>query len=537
MLFSLHLLIIIGCGFQSNPKEETSERDDLATNTDINGSVDSIPIAVVLPEPTPTPTEEVESILPQTFSVSFPSVLKKESKEENQTVEESNATIENNQTAENENNQTIENNITVENNQTIDGDGDGDGNITVENNQTIRYCEMIENNETQEGNQTVEDNRTKNIAYEQLKDKVEKIEYIIKVAEVNLMVLERAMPEIFQHCDGMEFNTTCGFVENFFSVVMDNETIEQIAPVIAEHNLTFPEINGSRVQLGEVSYTHYDDNQSIYQYTLSHDMASTITTIENNATKKEQYSFRWSDESEDVMTQYIYEDNETQSKVLIRYLLGEDGKELMNISCTEDNNLSGKKESMSLTLVKNDENGSYSLVSNSIDELLLGDDINRSSFSSSAEISDESSLLLFSGTLSQESLDSNETDKTIIKNSTVVQDNRIICGADRTEVSEEVSDIELYELNITGENLKDGAYLIFAPDTQLEEFDFLEIYELSIGSFTVYHDEIQGSLKEDTYKDMLDELIIVKITDSQESANMFEIVPLMEKPTLKIVKK
>jgi hypothetical protein len=455
--------------------------------------------------------------------------------ETNKTIE----VVENNQTVDaDETNKTIE---VVENNQTVDADGTNKTIEVVENNQTVDADEINKTIEVVESNQTIENNITEhmenNIAYRILQDKVEKIERVINISRVNLVVLEEAMPEILDRCSNIDFNTTCFLGENDLEpIVMDNRTSSDLSLIINENNITFPDINNNTVSLGEVSYKKMDDNSS-YQYTLSHNMS--LKLLEQNISspyyKRELYYLKWSDNNQDIVTQYIYEDNQTFSKVSIHYLSKEDEKEFMYVSFLKDSNISEEKESINLILTKDmDENGSFTLVSNSIDESTEGNETNKSSFSSNVDISEESTLLQFSGTFLNEQLDSNESNETILKTSTVVEENGTISDLDENTTIdiEDISTNELYELNITGGSIDDGQYLIFAPDNEIIQFTSLEIYELSIGSFTIYDDEIQGELHVSSYEDQLDELIIVKV---EESTGMFTIVKQTDRPILKIV--
>jgi hypothetical protein len=553
IIFILVLFFITGCGMSGSKTEDNTKDVSLADSglsNDLNSTDSGTQIAIV---------DSEDAILPQTFSIAFPSILKKDTKEENSsnTTSENNQTEESNNTVSNSNelenqgsstsdiNQTQEMNSTVSNGNEIEDSDDNvsnsnqaeDLNITIldnnttfdtnqteesnstisEDNSTVVYCD---DNRTQESNETIKNQD--NIAYNSLKDKVEKIERVIKISQVNLTVLEESMPQILSTCDGIDFNTSCLFEEATLSVAMDNETRVQISSIINEGNITFPDINESGVSLGEVIYKKYSDD-TLYQYGLSHEMSSK----ENNSSKKELYTFKWSNNSEDTLTQYSYEDNATLSKVDIHYLTGEDKKELMHVTFINNDILLRKKEIMNLTLVKKgDENGSYSITSNSIEEFKDGNETNTSRFSSNGDISEDSSLLLFSGSVSSEN---NTTEE---ETTTTLQDNRVRCNP---ENSEELN-IELYELNVTGGSLENGEYLIFPPDTVVTELSALEIYEKSIGSFTVNGDEIQGGIHGDSYEDLLDKLIIIRLTESQELTDMFKIVDIEDRPDLKLIK-
>jgi outer membrane biogenesis lipoprotein LolB len=103
MIFILVLFFLAGCGMSGSKTEGDSKgitTEDSVANTDLNISDDSMLIAVVDEEETKNELEE-DSILPQTFSINFPTMLKKSTTDINET------------------NQTIE---VIENNQTVDAD-------------------------------------------------------------------------------------------------------------------------------------------------------------------------------------------------------------------------------------------------------------------------------------------------------------------------------------------------------------------------------------------------------------------------------
>jgi len=552
IIFIFVLFFIAGCGMSGSKSEDDSKDislDSSATTNDLNTSSVGTQIA--------TTNTDNDAILPQVFSIAFPSILKKDSIREETTVNNSSTPVDENieiadsnettvTTQESESNNTMqsspqsESNNTIESNQeesesnntaqtTQESDNNSsemntsivDSNSTLEDNETIQYCEASDNNETVESNQT-EDNKN-NIAYNDLIEKVGKIERVITISQLNLTVLEGAMVEILNSCSDIDFNTSCDFEEGSLLVIMDSSTISRLSLIVKDNNITFPDINDTTFYLGETSYIKYSED-SPYQYGLTHHMSSKKMETDINNSKIEQYIFKWSENSSDTMTQYRYEDNETESKVSIHYLLGEDDKELMHVAFVKDSNLSGKKETINLTLVKKgDENGSFSITSDSIEEFIDGNETNISKFSSNGDISDDSSLLLFSGQVSHED-NSTETQRT-----TVLDDNRVRCDTKEPEIT-------LYDLNITGGNLEDGEYLIFSQDTVLTELSSLEVYEHSIGSFTVNGDKIQGGLRGDSYEDILDSLIIIELLESQESTYMFRVIEEDKKPNLEIIK-
>jgi hypothetical protein len=498
VIFVLVLFFVVGCGMSGSTSKDSSTADSVAT-VDLNAtdSGNEIATATVTPsDDTPSVEEqpvadalvEEETILPQTISMEFPQVLK-----------QSPTATDNNQT-------------------------DSEDNQTIENNQTTSR---------------------ERVGYEQLKKDIAEIEDVIKITKLNLVILEEVMPEVLDRCEGM---IACTFEDKALSFVMDNRTISKIEQ-IADNNRSFDELNGSKVFLGVIEFKKYDDSTK-YSYGLTFHIDSEISfksndnllktvpffrlsdgEVEDNKSIIEFQTLKWSEDNEDVITTYVYEDNQTSSNISIHYLTDSDGKRIMHIYDNHNSQTDGTKENMNLTLAnKEDNNSTFTLRTNSIEEFKDGNETNISSFSANAEISEDGALLLFSGKISDE----NSTAE-LGMTSEVACENNESCDSNSSEPIEEV-DIELYELKITGGELENGSYLLLAPNTDIERLESIDIFDLSLGTFTIFEDKTQGELHDDSYENMLNKLIIVKIIESQESTDMFEIVSDDKKPNLKIVK-
>lgn len=476
VLFFGLLLLLIGCGAQNNPTNQDSgtASDTVATadEPEVEG-IDEIPAIEEIPVIEENINELDESILPKTISIEIPDVLK----------------------------------------------------------QSAPKTTLDENNQSDEQN-TTEANSTllpsSDLGYEQLKEDIAKVEDVIKKAQINLIFLEKVMPEVLERCEGM---LSCVFEEKRLAVVMDNETINSINTLMGDANLSSFDVNDT-VQLGEIGFSKFDSNES-YQYALTLEMLLS-DTAKNSQVLNEYQSFKWSEDSSEVMTTYVYEDNETLTNIALHYLTDAQGKEVMHVYDTSDNKKASIKENTSLILVTDkDDNGSFNLTSNSI---LKSDnnvsDISR--FSSNVKISDAGSLMLFSGSVLEENA-TVETGTT----SELSCDSNLSCqeNGDESNTSTEVKEnTKLYELRITGGNLEEGDYVLLAPGSVLEGMSLLDIFDQSLGSFTVFEDKTQGALHSDAFLYMLSDLTIVAITSSQSTTGVFKSVPKEDYPSLRIVK-
>ncbi len=525
IILLIFIIVLSGCGMMgSNSKKDTT----LATstvNTDLNSTTDSDNlIADGSLDSSVTDADEESSILPQTISMEFPNILK----------------LDNDTNSSSEDNQTIDSNNSLENNQTIDS------NLTTETNQT----EVIND-----------------IGYEQLKKNISQIEDIVKIAQINLVLIEKVMPQVLDRCDGM---LSCTFEPKILSIVLDNRTISKIDNIINDSNISLDKYNNSRVSLGELAFTKdYVDEGNNYKLKL--DMASNDTilrsfykesnesdsniTIKNkndiNRTLEEFQTFKWSDYSKNVTTTYFYRDINRTIDISIYYLTDESGKETMHVY----NRLAeeGHKENMNLTLAnKEDDNSTIQIQTNSIEESSEGNDTNISSFSSTGEITDDNSLILFSGSLINPNLDDNITSNTEVicsnsncnENNNSDENNTIIYGNINSEdnSSQEIANIrdniQFYQLKITDINLTDGSFVLLPPYTDIKELSLIDIFEVTLGTFTIFEGKAQGEIHNSSYNDMVDKLTIVKIKEPDEvnsSRDMFEIIPEDKRPKIEIL--
>jgi len=505
ILFTI-IFIISGCGMMgSNSKKNTTLATNLSTDRNItdsstiiatedNNSTNEINSSTDTPT-TPTITVAKTDILPQTISMDFPEILV-DTKEDN--------------------NQTTDINSTIETN-------NGDNNSTETNSTDNNQSTPVVNN----------------IGYNQLKKSISQIQDIVTIAEVNLVLLEKVMPQVLDKCEGM---ISCVFEPKFLSIALDNETISQIDDITKDTNFSIKidDNTTNRLLLGKISFTKYNDDNISYNYELALDMASDnidfiynkpdVNTTENNITDinktdtniTEYQNFKWSDNNENVTTKYFYKDNNKTVDISIFYLVDENNKKTMHVVNNSEN--SKHKENMNLTLAdKEDDNKTVVLQSNSIEQFSDGNTTSINSFSANAEISDTSSTLLFAGSVS----DNNNT------TSEVNCDNNSSC--DENSSRDIDNHLELHELNITGGNLTDGSYILLPPYIDIKSLQLIDIFRLTLGTFTVFEEKAQGEIHNNSYNDMINQLTIVKMNESQNSTNMFEIVSNEDKPTIKII--
>jgi len=418
-------------------------------------------------------------------------------------------------------------------------------------------------------------NNTTSIGYQELKNYISQIEDIVKIAQINLILLKKAMPQVLQKCNGM---SSCTFEPNYISIVLDNETISEIDKIVDDKNFTqINEYQGRKVNLGELNFQKtYLENRDGYKYELKLDLTSkdkfleeiykdknrTKKVVEESRSAQEYQIFKWFDYTQDVTTIYFYKDSNKSVDVRIYYSVDEDGKESMHIlNSTQAEDI---KNNMNLTLSeKDDDNSTIQLTANSIKEQVVEDNktvVN--SFSSNGEISDDSSLILFSGTVADEnetqqspilsevicnsseciennltkSLEDNSSDENLTDITTSTQEEEDSNFTDINESVEELREnLKFYQIRIYDTNLSDGSYIILPPYTDIENLSVADIFKLTIGTFTILDGKAQGEIHSSEYNDMLDELTIVKVEEDLDdddgddlSFKVIEDVPKIE---------
>jgi len=505
------IFIISGCGMMgSHSKKNTTLATSLGMDRNITDSSTLIATSEgngtnELNSSTDIPTTSnitvaKTDILPETISMDFPDILV-DTKEEN--------------------NQTTDMNSTVETNSTEDDNS--------------TQSDLTENNSTENN---LSKSIVNNIGYNQLKKNISQIKDIVTIAQVNLVLLEKVMPQVLDKCEGM---MSCVFEPKYLSIVLDNETISQIDNITKDSNFTI-EVDDNvtnRLLLGKISFSKYYDYNRTYDYELTLDMVSDNINIvyekldnnisDSNITDKnktdinisEYQNFKWSEDNKNVITKYFYQDSNKTVDISIFYLVDEYNKETMHV--VNNNKDIKHQENMNLTLSEDeDDNSTVLLQSNSIEQFNDGNDTNISSFSANGEISDDSSTLLFAGSSSNSS-----------STSEISCDNNSSCDENGSfDIS---SHLELHELNITDGNLTDGSYILLPPYINIKDLKLIDIFKLTLGTFTVFHDKAQGEIHNNSYNDMIDQLTIVRMNESQNSINMFEVVPKKDKPIIKII--
>jgi len=492
IILSFGLLLIVGCGAQSSPDEgDSTVSDSIATLVAENNDSNSVVLPAV--EGNETLVTDVES---------------EEAPDEDLVVTE----------VETEEEEPVESILPPK--------------INIDFPTLLKEDPTTTESNLSEANETLVE---QDLGYLQLKKSITKIDRLIDLAEINVAVLNQIMPEVQQRCEGM---LSCLFKAGTLSIVMDNETMAKVDAIVGDTAEVLLDQNKSEVSFGELGFSTYDTNES-YQYGLTLDVLHTTLYKENPKRKRELQSMKWSADNRDVLTTYDYEDNESNQSITLHYMIDEEGKETMHVYNRDKRETEGYQENTSLVLSKveddqnlSETNGSYTLTANSILKQSTGDDVNISSFSSNIEIDENRSLLLFSGSMVEES-----SGDEVAVSSELTCENNESCEENATSLSETVDDeVVLYELRIVGGNLKDGDYLLLPPDTTYNTLDMATIFEESLGGFTVMGDERQGALHSEAFLYLLNSLVIVYLDPSQESQNMFEIVSLEDKPTLRIIK-
>ena len=374
---------------------------------------------------------------------------------------------------------------------------------------------------------------------QQLKKDIYKVEDIVETAKFNLLLLEQVIFEILERCEGLEH---CVFEDKELFFVLDEKIIASIDNILDTKERGFLDTNDTLIHLGQIDFFKHEDEK----YELKFNMLNS-SFVEHNSSVEEQIQiFKWSKSSNQVTITYLYKNEIDTLVTTVRYFINSEGNELMYISDKSDTNVS--IENTTLVVKKADDNSSYSLTSNTTIQQLSVNETNSSHFSTNIEVDMNSTHLLLVDKNTTEDISSiqNRDDelnvivvatKPIVVTGPGIDLDSLLPTDTLVPSSESEEDLILFVFEVVGDGLASGDYLLLNPDTDISKMSLEDVLETSIGSFSVMEGKPQGSLYTKEFLDLLDELIIIKITNSQESTEVSEFMLIENKPKLNIVKK
>ena len=395
--------------------------------------------------------------------------------------------------------------------------------------------DTISSNSDNDKSETNEFKVKKDTNLQQLKKDIYKVEDMVQVAEFNIILLEQVISEILYKCSGEEH---CVFEEQELSFVLDEKIISDIDSVLNKKERDFLDTNNTVIYLGELEFFKYDNQK--YEYELNFNMLNSSFVKESSEIKEQRQIFKWSKGSSNVIVTYIYSNGVDESVTTVRYFIDSEGRELMYLSDKNDTNIS--MENTTLVVKNIDENSSYSLTSSTTIQKLSANETNSSHFSTNIEVDmNSTNLLLLDKNTSIETGDiENRYDEL---NVVVIATKPIVVTGPGTDLdnlssdSEKEDDLTLFVFDVLAEGLASGDYILLKPDTDISKLSLEDVLKRSIGSFSVMEGIPQGSLYTKEFLDILDDLIIVKIMNSQEITEASEFILIENKPKLNIVKK
>ena len=378
----------------------------------------------------------------------------------------------------------------------------------------------------------------KNTNLNQLEKDIYKIEDAINISELNLILLKQVMPEIVNRCDGLE---SCIFDDRELSFLLDEKIIKSIDKILGTKQRDFLDKNNTLVHLGRIKFSKYENQK--YEYELNFNMLHSSFLEQNSSIQEQKQLFKWSNSSNDVIAISRYSDEHNSVSTTIRYFINSQGNELMYISDNNDTNIS--IENTTLFLKKVEDNNSYALTSNTTIQQVSQKETNTSHFSTNIEIDEHHTQLLLldkNSTRDRTVEGENPADSVPIATKPILITGSVggtldIVAPENLSFDEEDNNLTLFVFEVNTEGLPSGDYLLLSPDTDIEEFDLEQLLDASIGSFSVMEGKPQGSLYNNEFVDRLDELIIVKIMNPQESTENSDFIVIENKPKLNIVKK
>jgi len=303
---------------------------------------------------------------------------------------------------------------------------------------------------------------------------VSRVQKVIDDEKFNLELLELAIDEITKECP--DNNTTCHFEKDHFRVNHNHQTII----------------------LGEIRFEKYELN-STNGYNLLLNLNDNISI-----------QYEWIEAENNVFTTYL----DANNSVELHYFTENNTSEALYI----DDNLENEKNSFMINL-ENNGSSLYLLSSNHIKD-------NKQDFSSSLRVEDtvlvedNASFFNFTDTndtnTTNDTNDTNTTNDVNITNDVNTTNHNLSLGLGTLSVSSSndsnLTPDSVVLLNlIEDKDLKDGDYLLFTADTEVETLNLIEQLKLTVGRFTYFKGEVFG--------------LVVNVVDN-ESFSELQIIPL-----------
>jgi len=410
------------------------------------------------------------------------------------------------------------------------------------------------------------DSTDKNRGYLELKEKVYVAESELTMVKVNLYLADKLMPQIQEACADIPLAQTCEIAEGELSFVLDREMKNDIMEIIGE--TTPDDTPDETLALGKTTFTIYGDAED-YQYVLVMDMSMMMSEEEIDKTTYLQ-TLKWSKDETRIWSIYSTKNEDTTSSISSRYSMGKDGQTQMEI----DESLNGLSQiSTASTSTPVDSNDTLNLeddtstVEMKTDEAFHFKLTNREDYfkivsnsryienekkiysdSSIGEISDNGGYLNFKGVfLDNEYREVNKFDANGDSVFSAYCDSSQACDLnDETtwleqgdSTFEPTIDVQMTELSVTGGNLKEGGYLLLAPNSDISKLSVEEVFDATIGDIYVDKEVTFGTLYQKEYLSGLDSLVMIRlifnmdegIVDPTKEAN-FELVKAEDRPLL-----
>jgi len=398
--------------------------------------------------------------------------------------------------------------------------------------------------------------------YLQLKDEIANAQEERKVVQVNLLLADKLMPKIQALCVDIPLSQTCEIGEGQLTFVLDSAMRTDIGNIVGE---TLPNEPDKAMSLGKTTFTIYPDSED-YQYSLVLDMSPMVRRDLTDTTVYLQ-TLKWSKDEKHVWSIYNTGENASMS---LRYTKNANGQTQMEI---DDNSklsgdaLSAVSSSASSSVAVNDstiidlsndtpsvqsmeelfhfklsnKDDYFKIVSNS-SSMENGTAIGSSS--SVGELSDKGGYLDFKGSFFE--TEYRESQKFDGNGEVVFSgycDSSQECDMnDKTtwleygdDTFEPAIESEMVSLSVSGGDLKEGGYLLLAPNTDISKLSTEAVFDAVVGDVYVSEKTTFGTLYTKEYISQLDSLPLVYLIFDAQNPNkkpVFELIGANKRPTL-----
>ncbi len=370
-------------------------------------------------------------------------------------------------------------------------------------------------------------------AYAQLQGEMAQFEEVKKELEVNLIMADQIMGDIEAKCQSTPIGSTCYIPSDELAFNFDDATIKEISQVVGEEfdPSIADQLKSQSISLGETTFREASANEP-YQYILTVDMSNFESQFSLESDAKSIQTIKWSKDEKRIYNAYSYESPLSKNEMKLNYETNNQGQQSMSINDSFEEESDSGEFHFNINKLSTNQ---FEFNSNGKNSFNFDGESMNDSYNSKGKLSDQGGFLSFSGEFNGEKFREKETfDANGIVTYSGYCATNLSCNLEDEstwikqgeENLELIEDLEFIELTVTGGTLPNGEYLLFPPETEINNKTEADIIQLSHASVFVDGEFAFGNLSKREYKDRLDELKFFSVIYPEEPNQALTLTPL-----------